>query len=52
MHDEHLPKLMWKLARIKEVTTGRDGKVRSALVKVAGGSELRRPVQLLYPLEC
>ena len=53
--DEHLPRGQWKLAVVQEVLTGRDGLIRAAVVKVAGSdrqqSTLRRPIQLLYPLE-
>ena len=53
--DEHLPRGHWKLGVIQQVLTGRDGLTRAAVVKVAASdrqhSTLRRPVQLLYPLE-
>lgn len=43
------------MARVAELITGRDGKMRGAVVKVPGKSgrttTLRRPLQLLYPLE-
>ncbi|GBM55041.1 hypothetical protein AVEN_228203-1 [Araneus ventricosus] len=43
-------KLLWKLGRVIQVFPGRDGGVRSCLLKTSDGT-LRRPVQLLYPLE-
>ena len=53
--DDHLPRGHWKLGVVQEVLTGRDGLTRAAVVKVAGSnrqqSTLKRPVQLLYPLE-
>lgn len=53
--DEHLPRGHWKLGVVQEVLTGRDGLTRAAVVKVAASdrrySTLRRPIQLLYPLE-
>ena len=53
--DEHIPRGQWKLGVVQEVLTGCDGLVRAAVVRVAGSdrqqSTLRRPVQLLYPLE-
>lgn len=35
VHDESLPRGLWKLGRIQEVFTGPDGQPRSALVRVA-----------------
>lgn len=53
--DEHLPRGHWKLGVVQELLTGRDGLTRAAVVKVAGSnrqqSSLKRPIQLLYPLE-
>ena len=53
--DEHLPRGQWKLGVVQELLTGRDGLVRAAVVRVAGSdrqqSTLKRPIQLLYPLE-
>ena len=55
VHDEHLPRGLWKLGKIKTVMKGRDGQIRGATVKMANkdGREvlLSRPIQLLYPLE-
>ena len=55
VHDDALPRGLWKLGRIQEVFTGRDGLSRSALVRVAARDRqhtlLKRPLQLLYPLE-
>ena len=55
VHDEALPRGLWKLGRIQEVFIGRDGLPRSALVRVATRDRqhtlLKRPLQLLYPLE-
>ena len=55
VHDEGLPRGFWKLGKIQEVIVGRDGQIRGATVKVASRnrqySRLRRPIQLLYPLE-
>ena len=53
--DEHLPRSHWKLGVIQEVLTGRDGRTRAAVIKVAASDQrysiLRRLIQLLYPLE-
>ena len=55
VHDDSLPRGLWKLGRIQEVFTGCDGLPRSALVRVATRDRqhtlLKRPIQLLYPLE-
>ena len=53
MHDDK-PRGFWKLAKVQELITGRDGWVRGAIVKVHSGKNsaiLRRPLQRLYPLE-
>ena len=52
VHDEgHF----WKLARIKSLVIGKDGRARGAVLRVAstGNQEslLQRPLQQLYPLE-
>ena len=50
MHDEERPRGFWRLARDIDLVTGTDGLVRGASIKVKSG-KLRRPIQLLYPLE-
>ena len=53
--DEHLPRGLWKLGLVQEIMRGRDGQTRAAIVKVASHDRqhliLKRPIQLLYPLE-
>ena len=55
VHDESLPRGLWRLGRVEQLIPGRDEEVRGAVVRVSSGgcqsSLLRRPVQLLYPLE-
>lgn len=51
IHEDNVKKHMWKLGLVKEVIIGRDGKIRSCIVKTSKGNEIRRPVQLLYSLE-
>ena len=55
VHDHALPRGLWKLGRIQEVLTRRDRQPQAALVRVASRDHqhvlLRRPLQLLYPLE-
>lgn len=55
VHDEHLPCGLWKLGRVLNVMKGRDCQIQGATVKMASndgcGTQLRRPIQLLFPLE-
>ena len=53
--DDHLPRGLWKLGIVQNIMKGRDGLTRAAVVKVASRDRqhliLKRPIQLLYPLE-
>ena len=55
IHDDSLPRGLWKLGWIQKVITGADGLPHSTLVRVVSRDRhhtlLKRPVQLLYPLE-
>lgn len=52
IENENLPRQCWQLGRVTTVTPGRDGKIRSCLIRPAsGGGEIRRPVQRLHKLE-
>ncbi|XP_028397211.1 uncharacterized protein LOC114521021 [Dendronephthya gigantea] len=55
VHDESQPRGLWRLAKVDKLIIGNDGNARGAVVKVSSKgkrpSTLRRPVQLLYPLE-
>ena len=55
VHDEDLPRGLWKLARVEGLVTGADGMIRGATIRVKSkgrkSSTMRRPVQRLYPLE-
>ena len=52
---EDKPQAFWKLAQVKELISGRDGKLRGAILAVSSEKGrttiLQRPIQLLYPLE-
>ena len=48
--DDRLPRLRWKLGRIQELFKGRDGLVRSALIRTSQGV-FRRPITVLHTLE-
>lgn len=51
VYDQNMPRLLWKLAKVVKVFNGRDSKVRACEVELANHNRIRRPVQLLYPLE-
>ena len=55
VQDPDLPRGFWKVARVTGLIIGRDGLHRGAVLRVAARGEqattLRRPLQLLYPLE-
>ena len=55
IHEDSKPRGFWKLAKVESLTTGADGLTRGGVVKVASSvnrpTVLRRPLQLLYPLE-
>lgn len=51
IEDDRMPRQIWKIGMVKELFIGRDGLVRSCSVRTPDGSILRRPIQLLYPLE-
>ena len=55
LHENKTPRQQWRLGKIERLLHGRDGHVRSAVVRVKSGNsptaEWRRPLQRLYPLE-
>ena len=55
LHENKTPRQQWRLGKIERLLPGRDGHVRSAVVRVKSGNsptaEWRRPLQRLYPLE-
>ncbi len=55
VHNERLPRGLWKLGRVQELLKSRDGYCRGVIVKtIARNGQLellRRPIQLLYPFE-
>ena len=55
VHIEQLPHGLWKLGQIQKLLESRDGCYRAAIVKTRTSDgrleQLRRPIQLLYPLE-
>ena len=54
VHGDEQPRTCWKLGKVEQVITGRDGEARAAVVKVCNRrrtTTLQRPIQRLYPLE-
>ena len=55
LHDNKIPRQLWRLGKAERLLPGRNGQVRSAVVRVKSGNsstaEWRRPLQRLYPLE-
>ena len=45
------PRGTWKIGKIEELITSRDGQIRSAKVRLSSGIIVNRPLNLLYPLE-
>jgi hypothetical protein len=42
---------MWKKGLIEELRPGRDGKIRTVMLRTPDGHQISRPVQLVIPLE-
>ena len=55
LHDNKIPRQLRRLGKVERLLPGRDGQVRSAVVRVKSGNssteEWRRPLQRLDPLE-
>lgn len=51
IHDGNAKRLMWSTGVVKQLLTGRDGRIRSALVKIPSGTIISRAIQSLYPIE-
>lgn len=49
---EDLPRGVWKMGKITELISSSDGKFRAAKVLLRTKKVLKRPLNLLYPLEC
>jgi len=49
IHEENIPPMKWKLARVVEVHSGADGAVRVVSLKTASGS-YKRPIVKLTPI--
>eukprot|EP00731_Ephydatia_muelleri_P023359 Em0015g942a len=55
VHDQDLPRTLWRLAVVERLIEGTDGEIRAAEIRVKSGKQasslFRRSVQHLYPLE-
>ncbi|KAL3998739.1 Integrase core domain family protein [Acanthocheilonema viteae] len=51
LNEPDTPRGMWKLARIKAIKRGWDGKIRTATIQMQNGKLLDRSIKELYPLE-
>ena len=55
VHEDSRPRGIWKIAKVESLIRGTDEEVRGAVVKLHSTDNrstlLRRPLQLLYPLE-
>ncbi|EPB72220.1 integrase core domain protein [Ancylostoma ceylanicum] len=51
LHDPMQPRNKWKLGKIIKLQTANDGKVREVQLKMGNGNIVKRPVNLLVPLE-
>ncbi|MCP9258909.1 Integrase core domain containing protein [Dirofilaria immitis] len=51
INEPHIPRGMWKLAKINKLNKSSDGNVRSVQIELPFGKLLNRQVNMLYPLE-
>ena len=55
VQDENHPRGFWKTAKVEDLMTGRDGRIRAASVRVCSSKGrptiIQRPIQRLFPLE-
>ena len=49
---DDLPRGMWRIGRIHELVSSRDGQIRSAKVSLPTNRIIGRPLNQLYPVEC
>lgn len=51
LQEVNTPRLLWKMGRVLSIYPGRDNRVRACEVLLANGNKIRRPIQMLCPLE-
>ena len=49
---DDLPRGTWRLGKVVDVHTSADGEIRSATIRTPERRTIRRPVSLLFPVEC
>ena len=51
IHDENLPRSMWRMGVVTEVIHGADNQIRGAVARSNKNTLLKRPVNKLFPIE-
>jgi hypothetical protein len=51
VHEDVRPRHLWERARIEELRKGRDGQLRTVVLRKSDGRQITRPIQLVIPLE-
>ena len=51
IHDANAKRLLWTTGVVTNLIHGKDGLVRSVLLRTPNGNTISRPIQRLYPLE-
>ena len=51
LQEDVRPHHMWKRALIERLIEGRDGMIRTAVLRTREGRKITRPIQLVIPLE-
>ena len=51
LQEDVRPHHMWKRALIEHLIEGRDGMIRTAVLRTLEGRKITRPIQLVIPLE-
>ncbi|CAB4015917.1 Hypothetical predicted protein [Paramuricea clavata] len=53
VHEDKIPRQLWKVGRVENLMHGRDGNVRAATIRTSSGGrvqQLQRPIQRLHPI--
>ena len=45
------PRYMWKRAVVEQLIKGRDGMIRTVVLRIPEGNKITRPIQLVIPRE-
>ena len=51
LQEDVRPRHMWKRALIEQLIEGRDGMIRTVVLRTPEGNKITRPIQLVIPLE-